>query len=365
MKQGYIMLEDKLQGEYKEAFQQVEMYSSTNLIGVDADSELMMELLDHMLTAQEAGQPVSDIVGEDIKLFCKNFFSEYTVGDRFIDFLKGVYRIAWILFVFELIDLIFPEDKGGLLGSSDIGCVLIGAACGMVLNVVVYVLIRPLIRKSKKIKPLAFNIFFTVLLIGTMALAGVFANRYSIMVPRWISLLIPAVYIICFMLVKARNNYKKYGTVKAPKQDSVSFKASVKASIEEELPGDWLKEFEKKNAKRVKKGKAPLAEAEFLEKLDKQYNYRKNSMINYSIFGGCTIVAIVAMAIDGFETVLDFIIFTIIMVVIEGSMCYFITKSAKVCSRVYHTMRKTMEEENLTLPQYVERYQKSVSQTVD
>ena len=54
MKQGYIMLEDKLQGEYKEAFQQVEMYSSTNLIGVDADSELMMELLDHMHTAQEA-----------------------------------------------------------------------------------------------------------------------------------------------------------------------------------------------------------------------------------------------------------------------------------------------------------------------
>ena len=75
MKQGYILLEDRLHGEYKEAFSKVSLYSNTNLIGIDTDSELMMELLDSMLMAQSEGRPVTDVVGTDIQAFCENFFS--------------------------------------------------------------------------------------------------------------------------------------------------------------------------------------------------------------------------------------------------------------------------------------------------
>lgn len=364
MKQGYIMLEDKLQGEYKEAFQQVELYSNTHLIGVDADSELMMELLDNMLMAQEEERPVTDIVGEDIEQFCKNFFSEYKMGDRFVDFLKGVYNIAWILFVFSLFDLIFPADEGGMFGTSDIACVLIGAACGMSLNIIVYVLFRPIITKSKKIKPGAFNILYVVLLIGSMVLAGVLTNRYSFQVPRWVALAVPAVYIVIFIIVRVRVNYKKHGSVRAPKQDTVSFWKSVYSSVEKELPGDWLKQFEKKNAKLKKKGKSPLTEAEFLQKLDKQYNYRKNSLINYCIFGGCVVVVLGSMVIGGsFETFTDFIICTVAMVAIEGCICYFINKSAKVCSRTYAAMREAMREEGLTLEEYAHRNEADASDT--
>lgn len=364
MKQGYVLLTDKLQGEYKAAFEQVELYSTTNLIGVDADSELMMELLDNMLTAQEEGKPVSQIVGDDIELFCTNFFSEYKAGDRFVDFLKGVYRIAWILFVFELLDLLldllYAEDKGALSGPSDIGPYLVGAALGIALDLVVYVLLRPLMRRSKKIKPFDFSILFFVLIAVTLVLAVVFANRYSIMVPRVAALLIPAIYIICFISVRAYMNYRKYGTVKAPKQETVSFTASVRTNMEEELPGDFLKQFEKKNEKREKHGKMPLSEAEYLKKLDKTYNYRKNAIVNCVIFGGITIMTIAAMTIGGeFETMPDFIFFAVFLVALEGSICYFISKPNKVCSRIYHEMRKTMEEENLTLAQYVEQHNKS------
>ena len=58
MKAGYVLLQDRLKGEYKDAFQKVQMYSTSNLIGEDTESELMMELLDHMLMAQEEGKPV-------------------------------------------------------------------------------------------------------------------------------------------------------------------------------------------------------------------------------------------------------------------------------------------------------------------
>ncbi|MBO5489076.1 MAG: hypothetical protein J5972_04130 [Eubacterium sp.] len=359
MKQGYIMLEDKLKGEYKAAFEKVEMYSTTNLIGADADGELMMELLDHMLTAQESGQPVSQIVGDDIDAFCKNFFSEYNAKDRLFDFLKMVYRLAWILLAYELFDMFLIEENGGLFGSGDIGCVLIGAACGIVVNTIIYVLIRPIVQKSKRIKASVFNVFLIVLLIatmvGTMFTVNEFSSRYSISVPRWISLTITVVYIIAFMIAKARKNYKKFGTVKEPKEETISFKAGIKESMED-LPADWLKQFEKKNARRNKRGKEPLTEEKFLAKLDKQYDYRKVSLTNYIIFGVCSAVAIVSVALEGNETVLDLVIFGGILAVIEGGLCYVLNKSSKVCSRIYHKMRERMQEENLTLSEYVEKY---------
>ena len=65
MKADYVLIQDRLKGEYKDAFQKVQMYSTSNLIGEDTESELMMELLDHMLMAQEEGKPVSTIVDSD------------------------------------------------------------------------------------------------------------------------------------------------------------------------------------------------------------------------------------------------------------------------------------------------------------
>ena len=82
MKADYILLQDRLKGEYKDAFQKVQMYSTSNLIGEDTESELMMELLDHMLMAQEEGKPVSTIVGDDIEGFCEIFFCKYNDGNR-------------------------------------------------------------------------------------------------------------------------------------------------------------------------------------------------------------------------------------------------------------------------------------------
>lgn len=63
MKHGYILLEDKLKGEYREVFSQVEYYGSAKWIDADVNAEMLMELLDQMLEAQNAGRPVTDIVG--------------------------------------------------------------------------------------------------------------------------------------------------------------------------------------------------------------------------------------------------------------------------------------------------------------
>ena len=73
MNLGYIAYEDKLNKEYREAFDTVEAYGSVNNIDVEVGGEWLMELLDSMLEAQEAGEPVEKIVGTDIDQFCMEF----------------------------------------------------------------------------------------------------------------------------------------------------------------------------------------------------------------------------------------------------------------------------------------------------
>lgn len=205
MKADYILLQDRLKGEYKDAFQKVQMYSTSNLIGEDTESELMMELLDHMLMAQEEGKPVSTIVGDDIEGFCEIFFSEYKLGNRFVDFLKTLYRMAWIMLVFEILDLVIAD---GVLSSSDIGAIVLGGLSGSLSILIIYLLIRPLVKK-RKVNATALNAIYIVLLLASVIITCVLANRYSINVPAWVAVTIPAVYIVVYFIVNAITNYKK------------------------------------------------------------------------------------------------------------------------------------------------------------
>lgn len=351
MKQGYILLEDRLHGEYKEAFSKVSLYSNTNLIGIDTDSELMMELLDSLLMAQSEGRPVTDVVGTDIQSFCKNFFSEYKTKDRFVDFLKTIYRISWILLVFGVVDWFFHNEEGTTF--SNIGSVVIGAACGIVLNLIIYILIRPLVQKSNRIKPSVYNVFFAIVLVVFIVLAIIISGRYAIRVPRFVALLIPGLYILIFMIVQAGRNYKKYGSVKQPKQERISFMSGIFASIEHELPQDLLKEFTSENEKRKKKGQEPLTEEDFLEKCDKQYCHKKNSFFNSLILGGAALVPIIVIGLTrDFANIGQLGLFVTITLALDGFLFYLFSKSAKVSCRAYESMRKTLKEKGLTLEEY-------------
>lgn len=356
MKSGYILLEDKLNQEYKAAFDQVEMYSETHLIGEDVVNDMMMELLDHMLEAQEAGLPVSDIVGDDVQNFAENFFSEYTAENRLKEVPGRIYRLAWVVFVFELVDwLIFCEDGEGLMGISDIGGYMIGIISAILIDSVVFFLIRPLVEKNKNMKPGVVNGILFALFIMMFVLACIFSNKYSLKVQRWLPILLTGVYIGIFMTIRAVKNYKTYGSVKAPKQETISFREGLSESMKDDLPKEWLKQYRKKNKKRARQGKDLMTNEEFMEQLDRQYNYRRNCLVNISIFSGCSIIAIIGTAIyGGFETTLDVFVFIGILIVIEGCMCRFFNKSSKKGCDIFHSMKEKMDAEGLTFEEYVE-----------
>lgn len=315
MKADYVLLQDRLKGEYKDAFQKVQMYSTSNLIGEDTESELMMELLDHMLMAQEKGKPVSTIVGDDIEGFCEIFFSEYKLGNRFVDFLKTLYRMAWIMLVFAILDLVIGD---GALSSSDIGAIgaiVLGGLSGSLSILIIYLLIRPLVKK-RKVNATALNAIYIVLLLASVIITCVLANRYSINVPAWVAVTLPTVYIVVYYIVNAVTNYKK-------------------------------------NERRRRKGQAPLSEEEFMEKLDKQYDYRRSQIMNVLVFSICTFGLLLMELVFAAPPMKEFAWHAAILILCESGVCVLYSNSGKNACATYAKMRARMKAENLTLAEYV------------
>ncbi len=263
MKADYILLQDRLKGEYKDAFQKVQRYSTSN---------------------------------------------------RFVDFLKTLYRMAWIMLVFVILDLVIGD---GVLSSSDTG---------------------------------AINI---VLLLASVIITCVLVNRYSINVPAWVAVTLPTVYIVVYYIVNAVANYKKYGSIRKPKEAKLSFFGGVKESVSRELPEAWLKQWTKKNERRRRKGQAPLSEEEFMEKLDKQYDYRRSWIMNVLIFSACTFGFLLMELVLAAPPMKEFAWHAAILILCESGVCVFYSSSGKNACATYAKMRARMKADNLTLAEYV------------
>lgn len=57
----------------------------------------MNELLDLFITAQEKNKEISQIIGNDIKSFCDNFFAEVPKISKIREFLDSLKQLAWVL----------------------------------------------------------------------------------------------------------------------------------------------------------------------------------------------------------------------------------------------------------------------------
>lgn len=128
----YIWLTDKLKGEYKEAFDKVEIYANVRNIDEVTQNDMLMELLDLFLTAQAEEKPVSKLVGSDLESFCNSFFSSYSMKTYLRSLPQKIYRFCWMILVLELIFYFGSEEEISLLhGTVDVSGYLCGIAVGV------------------------------------------------------------------------------------------------------------------------------------------------------------------------------------------------------------------------------------------
>ena len=96
MTDNYLLYVNQLTGEYKDTFKYIEMYVSTENVDENTKNELLGSLMDTFLTAQNEGKPVKKITGRNLERFCKEFCSDFSFKQHFINVVE---RLSWLMVV--------------------------------------------------------------------------------------------------------------------------------------------------------------------------------------------------------------------------------------------------------------------------
>lgn len=296
---SYVLLKDKLEGEYKQAFDKVEIYSIVRNIDSKTDEEMMMNLLDMMLTAQKEGKPVEKIVGKDIETFCKEYFQNYDWKNRLQEIPKKIYGMMWGIFVFCLIGLFVKMDEEGfhlLTATMDVAAYFVGLIVGF-LMILLNCLVRPFLFRWKRLSSVMYSwlviIAFLVLIAG-----GVFLLRdRELNVYLFPLALLSGAYVFFYILIRAIWRYQRYGSVRQPKEPfEQSMGEWMIERVEKQIPLELVKRYEKKNRRLTRQGKEPVTPEDYTEKL------RKESIATLKLNKGIIIaVVVLCVGVGAFE----------------------------------------------------------------
>jgi DNA-binding ferritin-like protein (Dps family) len=98
MYNSYTKYKKNLVPEYSEAFGKVEDYVQSNIIDSLRQDEILNDVMDIFLSAQNDGKTAAQVTGNDITKFCTDLCSEVSIKSRIISVLE--YTIAVLIICF-------------------------------------------------------------------------------------------------------------------------------------------------------------------------------------------------------------------------------------------------------------------------
>ena len=113
MRNNYVFHIDKLNGEYKNKFEQVDAYCNILLEDIDSNTsdEVMSNILDTFISAQNDNMPIERIIGNDITKFCEEA-CKLPTKYKFKHMFEMFKNWSWILLVFGILECILEiRDK--------------------------------------------------------------------------------------------------------------------------------------------------------------------------------------------------------------------------------------------------------------
>lgn len=253
-----IAMADLLEGEYRTAFQKIDMYATVN--GVDQYEERILNIYDMLTEAQNRQDDVEKIIGSDIEDFCKIYFktekTEYSWLEK-IGKMKGT-LILWIAFL--VIDILFEiEDYHNIFKiKSNMFPILLGFGVAIVSFVISKLVFTPIIFKKKKISPVSMSFCIMGLFIGSIVVGITFFGHIEIMVHTWIMLSIIVALLLLYTIIcwKLKKNGIKFDEeTNADKELKKSFQEEIdmKATIKMIAP-IMEKRYERIRRRKAKRG---------------------------------------------------------------------------------------------------------------
>lgn len=325
----YRIIAMKLEGEYEKVFEEVEAYTIVKNYAGEGNDELMMDLLDMLLTAQEEGKEPEKIIGSDVKKFCEEYFSVYDIkADRIDRSIRMLVWWAWLGVIYCVLDLFDEKMKfvgwtPGMKTDWTVMVCCIGAAF-LVSIVLEWILLAVYHYKNLQFNKLLSGIIVIVSILSAV-LGIVIAEKCNVQVllPYEFALIGSIVVILFGSVYKRMKNYAKYGSFRKPKEKEERVKLlyfddavdGVSTPYEKELIQSFSELYDKKNAKRQKKNQPAMTAEEFMEFLEKENaKMKRDSKLIPMIWGMICIVTTAVMALaGGFRNVLDACIFFAIL----------------------------------------------------
>lgn len=358
---SYMIEKEKLEGEYKEVFERVEAYAMLRGVDSETQEDRLMNLVDLLLTAQVEQKPVEKIVGKNIKHFCKDYFGDYSALEHVVlDFPNWLYTMSWILFIFCVLEAVFPENEENfhiISATIEIQGYLFGIVTGIILSLILGSVGQVILFHLKKVNVTVISVI--VIFVGVSAVIGgcIWMGDRTISVPLLPTMIISGGYVAVYKGIQLALRYRKYGTFKKPVKDgSVKeiFKESYQESMQKDLPKELKKRFLKMNGKRRKRGKPELTPEEYMELLHKENKkvlfQNKILLVMYILIWGFFVGLI---ATD--STVEDTLLFAVILGFIFFPLYLLLSHCAKKLAAGRKYLLEQCEEEGITVIELAER----------
>lgn len=364
MKLGaYITYQQKLTGEYKKAFDLIEQYGDAHMVRGSYKNEKMMDLVDLLITAQEKEIPVEKVVGSDIQKFAKDFFSDLTLGRYIFDYFDLLKLWAWLILVFELFMIIGSlnePDFNIYTFKTDISEYLLAifiAYAGTIVSNIISIIMTKFNGYNEKVHS-AMTIITVVAVIAACLYADSFGVKLEV---RTIPvLIIAAVFLIAYYSIAYIRRKKLTGSFKKVKNE---YESSVSDLIGSELSETdysqdstylkaYSKRFKRKNARRTGRGLAPYTTREFIENEEK---FGRHSVI-IGYMAGVTVVVILELLNDGFESVGSFAFFLVLMFIIGFFLNRLQRSINRLNSKANKDIIKVCEEKGMEVDELYEAF---------
>lgn len=319
---SYILYTEKLKGEYKEAFSKIDMYVGTNYIDELSKEEMMSNLLDIFLTAQEEGRPIEKITGKNIEQFCKNFCSGYGLKEwliRFFEDIKG-----WVLLLFgistlDMIILLLEYLEGAEVSFFTYRTEFNIAFYGLFMLLIYFInsmlgfVVRRVMFRCKKIMRTLLNVIREITLLILLVLVFVFADKVeATMLPTWICFIVSGLLMIIYRVALRERREQR-------RENKISFWDYCAPQKNEQYAVELEKKiFFKRNRRRMKRGCAPLSKEEHL-KAELERTKRLNKPYYYVVIP----IVIVGIAVtwmyftNQFESFIDMGVFLSLIAIVE------------------------------------------------
>lgn len=361
MRDSYTLYEDKLEGEYREAFKQIDTYFGTEKVDEDTREEHMGELLDIFLLAQEEGRPVEKITGKNIESFCKSFCSNLTWKQKvlsIVDLGKDVANVVFFISVLTLVtaflDILSGENINIWELRADIN--VFGYICGFIIVILTSYLTawvtRRIMFKVKKVsrKIWSFIVGMLAIIVSLFTIFIALTDKLDPFFdfPAWIVCGGSGVYLLVYHICNRKRIAER-------KEHKISFWEEVKKDTEfvpntdNFFSQEMEKKWEKKNAKRQKKGRPAFTREEILALEEAEViKSEENAWARWIL----PIIVAAGFVIFGeFETPVDMYWFIGIMLVVEYVLMALLWKGARsqnvnIRNWIVHERKKLAQIDN-------------------